>query len=160
MLLFRHVFWSSVSSWDREQNPGADAGFWSEGPVEFWPQRVGLNPKFAQNRGFPLKLPENFMTLKTSWGVWSSRPPGPPGSASGTACRTFTFRSQVSGVHLQTRLYVDFWAARLKARCGAAFTSHPAVIVALSSVDFKRMQTLNPPCRWEVHSWTCCLYEA
>ena len=28
----------------------------------------GLSPKFAQNGGFPLKLPENCMILKKSWG--------------------------------------------------------------------------------------------
>ena len=46
------------------------------GPAEFWPQEGALSPKFAQNRGFPLKLPENCMILNKSLGA---RAP-PPGS--------------------------------------------------------------------------------
>ena len=39
--------------------------------------RGPLSPKFAQNRGFPLKLPKNCMILKKSWGKGAG-PPGPP----------------------------------------------------------------------------------
>ncbi len=58
---------------------GADPGFWSGGPVEFWPQ-LGLSPKFAQNRGFSLKLPENCMILILG-AMWGGGV-GPPRSAS------------------------------------------------------------------------------
>ena len=44
---------------------GADPGFWSGGPVEFWLQRVDLSPKFAQNMGFPF-------FLKTAW-FWKKK---------------------------------------------------------------------------------------
>ncbi len=36
--------------------PGADPGFWSGRPSGVLTPRVGLNPKFAQNRGFFLKI--------------------------------------------------------------------------------------------------------
>ncbi len=53
---------------DREK-PGADPGFWSGGPVEFWSQVWGaLSPKFAQN------------CLKTAWlkkKSWGQGGPGP-----------------------------------------------------------------------------------
>ncbi len=40
------------------------------GAVEFWPQgRGALSPKFAQNRVFTLKLPENCMILKKFLGA-------------------------------------------------------------------------------------------
>ncbi len=45
------------------------------GPAEFWPQEGALSPKFAQNRGFPLKLPENCMILNKSLGA-RAPPPG------------------------------------------------------------------------------------
>ncbi len=48
---------------------GADPGFWSGGPAEFFPGGRGLSPKFAQNRGFPLELPENCMIL----GGWAPK---------------------------------------------------------------------------------------
>ena len=41
------------------------------------------SPKFAQNRGFPLKLPENCMILKKSWAASGLSSQGPPHSASG-----------------------------------------------------------------------------
>ncbi len=54
----------------------ADPGFWSGGP-SFDP-RGALSPKVAQNRGFPLKLPENCMILKKSLAI-----PGSTGGAEG-----------------------------------------------------------------------------
>ena len=78
----------------------ADPGFWS-GAAEFWPQKAGgggaLSPKFAQNRGFPLKLPENCM-IKQNLGAR-----GPPGSASGEQqsrwrCHVAPFMSSASCV--------------------------------------------------------------
>ena len=39
---------------------------------------VALSPKFAQNRGFPLKLLENCMILKKSWGPGGARAPRAP----------------------------------------------------------------------------------
>ena len=46
------------------------------------PKGGALSPQFAANMGFPLKLPQNCMILKTSWGQ-GGRAPGPPGSATG-----------------------------------------------------------------------------
>ncbi len=37
------------------------------GQRSFGPRGGALSSKFAQNRGFPLKLPENCMILKKSW---------------------------------------------------------------------------------------------
>ena len=55
-----------ISHWTRWK-PGADPGFWSGGPAEFWPQ--GRGP-WAQNllkiRGFPSKWPQNCMIIKHS----------------------------------------------------------------------------------------------
>ena len=39
--------------------------------------RGALTPKFAQNRGFPLKLPENCIILKKIWGVRGQAPRAP-----------------------------------------------------------------------------------
>ncbi len=43
----------------------------------FDPKGRALSPKFAQNMGFPLKLPENCMILNKSWGQGGPGPPGP-----------------------------------------------------------------------------------
>ncbi len=55
-----------------------DPRFWSEGPSGVLTLVGAMNPKFAWNRGFPLKLPENCMILKKSWGQGGPGPPGPP----------------------------------------------------------------------------------
>ncbi len=47
--------------------------FGQGGPAEFLPKGGGLSPKFAQNRVFPLKLPENCVK-KNRWGKGG---PGP-----------------------------------------------------------------------------------
>ena len=58
--------------------PGFWTGFWSRGANGFLTPGGGVNPKFAQNRGFPLKLPENFMILKNkSWAKGGSGPQAP-----------------------------------------------------------------------------------
>ncbi len=46
-------------------------------PVEFWPQGGALSPQFAQNKGFPLKLPENCMILKKSGARGAQAPRAP-----------------------------------------------------------------------------------
>ena len=51
-----------------------DPGFWSRGQWSFDPRGGGSEPKFAQNRGFSFKLPENCMILKRSWGKWGLGP--------------------------------------------------------------------------------------
>ncbi len=49
------------------------------GPVEFWPQRgVPVSKKLLKIEGFPLKLPENCMILKQSWGQWGAHAPRAP----------------------------------------------------------------------------------
>ena len=58
--------------------PGVDPGFWSGAPSKVLTLRGALSPKFAQNRGFPLKLPENCMVLKKSWGQGGPGPPRAP----------------------------------------------------------------------------------
>ena len=51
------------------------------GPEELWPQG-GLWAQTLLKKGFfPLKLPENCMILKKSWGQGGPGPPAPPGSA-------------------------------------------------------------------------------
>ncbi len=54
-----------------------DPGFWSGGPSGILTPRGAPSPKFAQNRGCPLKLPENYMILKKSWGQGLPGPQGP-----------------------------------------------------------------------------------
>ncbi len=54
-----------------------DPGFWWGAQRRFDP-RGALSPQFAQNRGFPEKIPENCMILDKSW--WQG---GLLGSASG-----------------------------------------------------------------------------
>ncbi len=44
-----------------------------------------LSPKLLKIGGFPLKLPENCMILKKSWGQGGLGPQGPPGSATGVS---------------------------------------------------------------------------
>ncbi len=56
---------------------GADPGYGSGGQKSFDPPLGALSPKFAQNRGFPLKLPENCMIIKTSWGQGGPGPQDP-----------------------------------------------------------------------------------
>ncbi len=58
------------------QTARADAGFWSGGPSGVLTPVEALSPKFAQNRGFPLKLPEILRARGPG-------PQGPPGSGSG-----------------------------------------------------------------------------
>ena len=60
---------------------GANPGFGSGGPAEFCPQG-GSEPAICQNRGFPLKLRQNCMLLKKSWGQGGPGP-RPPVSATG-----------------------------------------------------------------------------
>ena len=62
--------------------PGADPGFWSGVPSRVLTPEGALSLKFAQNRGFPLKLSKNCMILNKSWGQGEDRVPSPPGSAS------------------------------------------------------------------------------
>ena len=75
LLVFAHYCWLYT------QVAGADPGFWSGGPAEFWPQEGG---PWAQNLlkigVFPLKLLENCMIFDKSWGQ-GGRAPSPPGSA-------------------------------------------------------------------------------
>ncbi len=54
----------SLRLWKREWGAGADPGFWSGGPSGVLTPRRALSPKCAQNRFFPLKLPENCMIKK------------------------------------------------------------------------------------------------
>ncbi len=61
----------------------ADPGFLVRGALwSFDPKGGGLSLKFSPNRGFPWKLPENYMILKKCWGQGGPGPKGPPGSAS------------------------------------------------------------------------------
>ncbi len=55
----------------------ADPVFWSGGSSGVLTPG-GPSPKFAQNGGFPIKLPENCMILKK---ILGARGAGPPGSA-------------------------------------------------------------------------------
>ncbi len=63
---------------------GADPGFWSGGPSGVLSAEGGggLSPKFAQNRGFSLKIMWKLYDFEQkSWGHGGPWPPGPPGSA-------------------------------------------------------------------------------
>ena len=55
--------------------PGTDPGFWSGGFSGVLTPRGGLSPKFAQNRDFPLKLPEKCTTFEEILGARGG--PGP-----------------------------------------------------------------------------------
>ena len=49
---------SQISLFTLTQYPGTDPGFWPGRQWSLDPKEGALSPKFAQNRDFPLKLPE------------------------------------------------------------------------------------------------------
>ncbi len=68
--------------------PSRGSRILARGPsVVLTPRGGALSPKYARNKGFPLKLPENCMILKISWGQGCGPgPPGPPGPLLGPEC--------------------------------------------------------------------------
>ncbi len=56
---------------------GADPGFWSEGSQQRFDPKGGPEKKKCENKGFPLKLPENCMILKKSGARGAQAPRAP-----------------------------------------------------------------------------------
>ena len=56
---------------------GADPGFWSGRPAEFWPQKGGggLSPKFAQNKGCSPKIAWKLHDFEQILGAWAPLDP-------------------------------------------------------------------------------------
>ncbi len=72
----------------------ADPGFWSGGQWSFDPREGALSPKFAQNRGFPLKIAWKLHGFEEILGA------GGPGSAGEKQCRKVQIPGYLSKGHV------------------------------------------------------------
>ncbi len=71
------VSWKQMGNFAKLET-GADPGFWSGGPAEFWPQGGGLSPKLLKIGVSPLKLPENCWFWKKKNNFGGKAGPAPP----------------------------------------------------------------------------------